>query len=184
MVFYHGSSVGGIDVLLPKISEHKEPYIYFSTNPVVASFYMVHIVERPFNWFPYGFNEKGIPIYTEYYHNATADVYGGRQGYLYECQNVLNTNNPTNISCAYACKDPVTVGNCVVFNDIYDRFKEFEKQGHLIIKKFESLSEKELAFAQRYLLNLIAENNLKSKPQNSLSLLIMRHFPQVWETVL
>ena len=184
MVLYHGSSVGGINVLLPNISEHKEPYIYFSTNSVVAAFYMVHVVERPFNWFPYGFNEKGVPVYTEYYPKAIEDVYSGKQGFLYECYNVSNINNPTNINCAYTCKDPVTVDNCIVFNDIYDKFMEFEKNGELIIEKFETLSEKELAFAHKYLQNLIIENNLKNKPDNSQSQLIIRHFPKVWEATL
>lgn len=60
-MYYHGSSTKGLKVLLPYKSEHKKSYIYFSSNPIVAAFYMVHKVKRPHNWFPYGFSQSGIP---------------------------------------------------------------------------------------------------------------------------
>ena len=77
MILYHGSSVPNLKELEPYISEHKKPYIYFSNNMAVAALYTVHKIERPYNWFPYGFNDNGVPIYTEYYPNALADVYSG-----------------------------------------------------------------------------------------------------------
>lgn len=41
MILYHGSSVGGITELKPYLSEHKKPYVYLASNPVVALLYAV-----------------------------------------------------------------------------------------------------------------------------------------------
>lgn len=182
MVLYHGTSMANLETLKPHISDHKEPYVYFSTNPVVASFYMVHIVDRPYNWFPYGFSKDGIPEYTEYYHNATADVYGNKTGYLYECNDVINTNNPTNINCAYTCKEAVSIDNCIVFDNIYKQFLEWEQQGKLVIRKYEMLSEKAMEFIRNYFRELIIKDNLKNKPHISQSVFIMKNFPDIWSS--
>lgn len=179
-MYYHGSSIKGLEVISPHLSEHKQPYIYFASNPVVASFYMVHIVERPYNWFTYGFNQSGIPVYTEYYPNAMADVYSGKTGYLYECSNVDSIENPTNINCAYVCKEPVSIDKCIEFKDIYENFLEYEEQGKLIIQRYETLSQKMLSFINMAVQSEIKENRLKSRPYLSYSLFLKSHFPDVW----
>jgi hypothetical protein len=178
---YHGSSIKGLKKLSPHLSEHKQPYIYFTTNPVVATFYMVHIVERPYNWFPYGFTQSGIPIYTEYYSNAMADVYSGKAGYLYECNKVDNIQNPTTISCAYVCETSVLIDKCTEIGDVYDAFLEYEKQGELIIQRYETLSQKMLETINLMVQSEIKENNLKSNPNLSYSLFLKKHFLDIWD---
>lgn len=168
-------------MLLPHLSAHKQPYIYFATNPVVAAFYMVNIVERPYYWFTYVFSQSGIPIYTEYYPNAMADVYSGKTGYLYECSNVCNIQNPTNINCAYVCEEPVSIDKCTEFKDIYENFLEYEKQGKLIIQRYETLSSKMLSFINTTVQSEIKENNLKDKPDLSYSVFLKNHFPSIWD---
>lgn len=161
-MYYHGSSIKDLKTLLPCLSEHKQPYIYFATNPVVAAFYMVHIVERPYNWFTYGFSKSGIPVYTEYYPNALADVYSGKSGYLYECSKIDDIQNPTNINCVYTSENPVLIDKCTVFKDIYENLLEYEKHGKLIIQRYETLSSKMLAFINEVVQSEITDNNLKS----------------------
>lgn len=169
-------------MLLPHLSEHKQPYIYFATNPVVAAFYMVHIVERPYNWFTYGFSQSGIPIYTEYYPNAMADVYSGKTGYLYQCNEVNNIQNPTNINCAYVCEKPIIINKCTEYKDIYENFLEYGKQGKLIIQRYETLSKKMLSFINVQVQSEIKENNLKNNPDLSYSLFLRTHFPDIWDS--
>jgi hypothetical protein len=182
-LFYHGSSVKGLERLSPHLSEHNQPYIYFATNPVVASFYMVHIVERPYNWFTYGFSQSGIPVYTEYYANAMADVYGGKAGYLYECIKVDNIENPTDINCAYVCKENVPIDKCIEVIDIYENFLDYEKQGKLIIQRYETLSQKMLSFINVAVQSEIKENRLKNRPDLGYSLFLKSRFPNIWESV-
>lgn len=97
MAFYHGSPIGGLDELKPFLSEHGKPYIYFSSNPIVALLYAVKPVPKPFSFYPYGFDKNGAVVYSEYFENAFFHLYGGKVGYLYECTHLENTDNPTNI---------------------------------------------------------------------------------------
>lgn len=58
MKYYHGSNKANLNHLKPFVSEHEKAYVYFSTNPVLAALYCVHVLERPLNWFPYGLMER------------------------------------------------------------------------------------------------------------------------------
>lgn len=144
---------------------------------------MVHIVDRPYNWFPYGFSKSGVPMYTEYYPNAIADVYSGKTGYLYECSKIEGVQNPTKINCVYVCQKPALIDKCIEFKDIYERLLEYERQGEPIIQKYETLGPKMLSFISETVKNEIIKNNLKNKPDLSYSLFLRKHFPEVWDNI-
>ena len=182
VIFYHGSSVKGLTMLKPFVSEHKQPYIYFSTNPVVALLYTVRPVEKPFNWYPYGFDSDGTVVYSEYYPGAFSDVYKGKSGYLYECDDIENTENPTNINSAFTCNEPVEIDRMSEIDDIYDEFMKYKSQGLFKIKCFDDISSKELSFVRDYLSNLIIKHDLHSKPDLDISRMIQDHFKDIWET--
>lgn len=69
MILYHGSSVSGITELKPCLSEHKKPYVYLASNPVVALLYTVKPVPKPFSFYPYGFNGE-----KEYKENGLFEI--------------------------------------------------------------------------------------------------------------
>jgi hypothetical protein len=76
MIYYHGSPVGDLIELKPNVSNHKEAFVYFSSNRIVAMFYTVWN-----NWYPYGFSKiDKSPIYFEYYPNGFMDIYSGKSG--------------------------------------------------------------------------------------------------------
>lgn len=95
MIFYHGSSVKGLKELKPFLSEHGKPYIYFATNSLIALLYAVKPVPKPFSFYPYGFDKNGNVVYSEYYENAFYDLYKGKTGYLYECDDLKETDTKT-----------------------------------------------------------------------------------------
>ncbi len=48
------------------------------------AFYLCNAVERPYYWFPYGFeNDSDISVYHELYPNALREVSEGVNGYIY-----------------------------------------------------------------------------------------------------
>lgn len=66
MTLYHGSNIAGIEILKPNQADHDRSYVYMTTIDVVAAFYLCNAVERPYYWFPYGFeNNSNVPIYHE-----------------------------------------------------------------------------------------------------------------------
>lgn len=133
MILYHGSNIGNIKVLKPNQADHDRPYVYMSTMDVVAAFYLCNAVERPYYWFPYGFESgSNIPVYHELYPNALKEVSEGVSGYIYE---VLAEENQVilfkNIPCVRLATEPVKVTNCVRVENAYDLFKDYVKQGKM-----------------------------------------------------
>lgn len=51
MILYHGSPIGDVTELKPFLSEHKDAYVYFASNPVVALLYTVKPVPKPFSFY-------------------------------------------------------------------------------------------------------------------------------------
>lgn len=180
MKLYHGSSVGGLRELTPQLSEHGKPYIYFSSNPIVALLYAVKPVPKPFSYYPYGFEGETV-VYSEYWKSAFEDIYKGKSGFLYECE-VENAFNPTQINCAYVCEQPIKVINCIEIEDIYHKLIEYKQSGDFKIKEFNTISNAELNFVYDDFKNTIEKYNLKSKPDNEMSVFIRKHFPDIWRT--
>lgn len=92
MILYHGSNTANIKILKPNQADHDRPYVYMTTMDVVAAFYLCNAVERPYYWFPYGFesgNDQVIPF--------------------------------KNIPCARLATEPIEVTNCIRVENACDR---------------------------------------------------------------
>ncbi len=180
MDFYHGSSVGGLTLLLPCLSEHGRAYVYFADNPVVAAFYTVRAVEAPYNWFPYGFAENGLPCYTEYYANALSDIYAGKSGYLYRCTRTPAMAPLPGIRGAYVSGEPSWVSEPLNIGDMAVWFYEREQEGLLRIERFETLTEKQRRAGEQLIAEEIARYGLRARPDASYSRFLAARFPSVW----
>lgn len=179
MILYHGFPIGGIAELKPIVSEHKKPYVYLASNPVVALLYTVKPVPKPFSFYPYGFNGEKV-IYSEYYENCFEDIYKGQKGFLYECENVKNAENPTAINCAYTCRTSIKISNCIKIDDVFEKFMEYKENGLFEIKPFHSVSNKELNYVYDDLRKTINGYCLRNHPDNPMSIFLMMHFPKIW----
>ena len=182
MTLYHGSPIGGLNELQPFLSEHGKPYIYFASNPLVALLYAVKPVPKPFTFYPYGFDENDNIIYSEYYENAFYDLYKGKAGYLYECDNLKNIDTPTQINCAYTSTEPIRVDRVTMIPDLYIFYKEQEEKGLFRIKAKRDISDKEMNFVFDELRKDIEKNGLKYYRQHAMSVFIQKHFPTIWES--
>lgn len=181
MTFYHGSPIGGLNELQPFLSEHGKPYIYFATNPLVALLYAVKPVPKPYSFYPYGFDKNGNVIYSEYYENAFYDLYNGKVGYLYECDNLKNIDTPTQINCAYTSTESIKVDRVTMIPDLYVFYKEQEEKGLFRVKAKKDISDKEIKFVFDELRKDIEKSDLEHYPQHAMSVFIQKHFPTIWE---
>jgi len=179
--YFHGSNVPNLTVLRPQVSEHGMPLVYLTTNPVIAALYTVHPVEKPYSWYPYGFSGT-TPVYTEYYPDALRDIYGGKMGYIYHsrCEVELSLDNPTAIGCALVSRKPILVDGYTAVTDVYESLLEYERAGKLIVRRYETLSEKQKAFAEKMLLEEIQKHKLKEKDCDY-SRFLQARFAEVWE---
>lgn len=183
MILYHGSNTGNIQVLQPRQADHDRPYIYMSTLEVVAAFYLCNRVERPYYWFPYGFDkETGVPVYHELYPDALKEVSDGVSGYIYIVETDENSVLPfKNIPVARLGTQPMPVKDVIRVDNAYDLFMDYVAQGKMKIGHYEDKTEKQLANWHNMILSYIKEKDMIKTPDCSYAMYIKKKFPQVWE---
>ncbi len=176
-MLYHGSPIGGLDILLPELSEHRTPLVYFATDPLVALLYAVKPVPKPFSYYPYGFDENGHVVYSECFEDAFRILYQGQQGYLYECEKTTDMTQPTHIACAYVSSKPVKVRHVTFIPDLYEYYMQQSDKGMFSIRRFEDVPQATYAYIIRTLRREIAPYNLQDYPE--MQQFLQRHFPLV-----
>ena len=125
MVLYHGSNITGLTQLKPMQADHDRPYVYLTTIETVAALYLCNAVEKPYYWFPYGFDDNGVTVYHELYPNAFYEVSAGINGCIY----IVRANEGQyipfkNIPCARLGTEPLDVADCIDVPDAYDFMQE------------------------------------------------------------
>lgn len=183
MKLYHGSNIGDIKMLEPRQADHDRPYVYMTTLEVVSAFYLCNAVEKPYYWFPYGFEkDSNIPIYHELYPNALREVSEGVSGCIYEVEAEENQVIPfKNIPCARLATQPIQVFNCRRIENAYDLFMEYIEQGKMRLGRFEDKTEQQLKWWYASLVEYLKEKDMIQIPNCSYALFIKEKFPQVWE---
>ena len=183
MILYHGSNTGNIKVLKPNQADHDRPYVYMTTMDVVAAFYLCNAVERPYYWFPYGFEGgSDIPVYHELYPNALREVSEGVSGYIYKVLAEENQVIPfKNIPCARLATEPVEVSEFLRVENAYALFMEYVKQGKMKVGRFEDKSEKQLDWWYSCCIEYLKEKHMIETPDCSYASFIKSKLPGVWE---
>lgn len=182
MILYHGSNTPYIEILEPRQADHDRPYIYMTTIDVVSAFYICNAVERPYYWFPYGFNKGGFPVYHELYPNALKEVSEGKKGYLYTVDANENQIIPfKNIPCARLGTEPLKVVDCVEISDAYEYFMHCVEQGKLEISRYEDKSKQSLDNWYNMIYDYINEKDMVNIPDCSYAKFVQSKFPFIWE---
>lgn len=183
MVLYHGSNIANIKVLRPNQADHDRPYVYMTTIDVVAAFYLCNAVERPYYWFPYGFEGgSNIPVYHELYPNALKEVSEGVSGYIYEVIAKENQIIPfKNIPCARLATEPIEVMKCTKVENAYALFMEYVKQGKMKVSHFEDKTEQQLEWWYSCCVEYLEGTHMIETPECSYASFIKEKLPQVWE---
>lgn len=187
MKLFHGSNTSGIRMLEPRLADHDRPYIYLTAIDVVAAFYLCNAVEKPWYWFPYGFENGNpkVPVYHELYPNALEEVSGGVRGCIYQVEASESQIIPfPNIPCARLGIEPLEVAGCQEVPDAFELFQRYKEQGKLKIGRFEDKSQKELNRWYDMLISYLEEKKMSQIPDCSYAKFIRSKFPFVWERYL
>lgn len=197
-MLYHGSRTEGLNIIEPRISDHGQAFVYATENLIVAAIYLCNAVEKPYNWFPYGFNKDDIPVYNEYYPNAFEEVAKGVSGFLYEIKTLtMETENHSNnelpqaihfsrIKGCYVFKSVVKTTGRTVVPDTYDFLMDAMRNGQFLISRYEDRTQKQLSWLHNTLLQEMKnmpQNLLKSEkgtPEYIYSEFVKKNFPKVW----
>ncbi len=180
-MYYHASPVGGITRLEPRISNHGVPLVYFSRKRENVLVYLSNAVEKycretgfahtgPYSkWGPYGFNKDGIQLLGEYYPNALIDTYKGVSGYIYRAETVADSGFAVGIPDAVTSSEPVNISAVEFVPDAYEAILRAEREGLLILERYEDISEKMRAWIGK---------TIQSEYENSKEHPDYRHFLQ------
>ena len=178
MKIYHGTNIGGIEVLEPRKSLHEKAYVYFSTDIVVATLYTAGAVEKPHYWYPYGFDKEGRVKYDEIYPAALKDVYDNKVGFVYECEADEDLlENPTNIHCARLSALPVKVTGCIKIDNIYEQFLEYIDEGKFVLVEHEKVSDGTMSFYRKSIIDSLK----KYETGCDYARFIKEKMPDIWQ---
>ena len=142
MNLYHGSSVGGIDVLLPFSSNHDKKYVYLTHLEELAVIYAHNPLTRPNGFFSYWLKEGSLH-YDEYFPDQLRILYSGQAGYVYTCRESLPSLEK--MDWVYISEQPVNVQNVRFIPDLYQEILRLEDQRRIQIHRYQEHSPKRLA---------------------------------------
>lgn len=182
MKLYHGSNTDGIQVLEPRLADHGRPYLYLTTLQEVAGIYLTDGGERPCYWFPYGYTEDGRAVYHELWPGGLRETAEGRSGWIYEVEaeegNLLPlSGNPK----ARLSADPLPVTGAEYVPDAYVWLLEAERQGRMVLRRYEQFSPEQLAWWYKSILAEAKKKCALAVPEQPFARLVREKFPQVWE---
>ena len=183
MRLYHGSNILGLDVLKPRVADHERPYVYMTTIDTVAALYLCNAVEKPYYWFPYGFDKTdNVPVYHELYTNAFREVSEGVSGCIY----VVDANDDQyipfkNIPCARLGIVPLEVKDRIVIDDAYEFLQDYVKQGKLKVSRYEDKTSAQLTYWYKMIADYMREKNMLETPDCSYARFVRAKIPVAWE---
>lgn len=155
-MYYHATNVAGIEKLVPNVSSHLKPLVYFTTKRENSLVYLTNAVEKYckeigyqhsgqyYKWNSYGFNEDGILVLQEYWPDAIRDTYAGMSGYVYSVSNISTVEPIKGIPFGVTCSTPVQIEECEYIPDAYDALQEAAKRGLIGIRKYQENSAQKL----------------------------------------
>ena len=138
MILYHGSKTANIDTLRPFLSNHEKPYVYLTHSKVLATAYAHNPLTRPNGFFSYWWSKDGTLCYDEYFPNQLETIYAGQTGYVYEC--VGDYPQLDKMPWVYLSGESVPVIRCTRIPDIYQELLEYERQGLLKVRRWDTVS--------------------------------------------
>ena len=186
MQLYHGSNTTGLTRLMPKQADHDRPYVYLTTIEQVAAFYLCNAVERPYYWFPYGFeNGSDIPVYHELYPDALRQVSEGVKGCIY----IVNAGEDEyipfrNIPCARLSTVPFDVVDCIVVPNAYELLLEYIRKGTLKVSRFEDKTSEQLERWYSMVADYMKEKDMINIPECSYARFVKEKLPRAWDIYL
>ncbi len=164
-MYYHSSSVKGLKVLKPHISNHCKSLVYFSSKRENILVYLSNAVEKHIRdkynrslnkyekWASYGITDDGLVRIEEYYPNAMLETFKGVSGYIYSVNDLTDAKPLRGIKDVYVTQDEVEIDGCEYINDAYEELLKAEQEGKIVIERFETITDKKREWIEKSILN-------------------------------
>ena len=176
---YHGSPIGEIDTLEPRESNHGKKYVYTTDNFALAVLYSYNPIERPGGFYTYRFDKDNNLIYDEYFPNQLEKMYKGHEGYVYEVSKTQYFQPMEKMSWIYVSTRKTKVLSPTHIPDIYEEILKLEKQGQIVINRYENMTETEREKWRSIVIKDIEMKELKDDKDSSYAQFLHENFPDL-----
>ena len=176
MQAYHGTTKTGLTELIPfaKPGNNLEyACVYLTQSKTLAALY---IWDKPYMWLNFNHTKDGHLYYTESFPGALEEFYSARSGSIYTCEGSFVQDKNTRIQTAVISRESVPVMAEDFVPDALERILEYERQGLLEIRRYEALTEEELATEEK----MIAGAIRRTKAGTPMGQFIQEKFPALW----
>lgn len=188
-MYYHGTNLEGLEELRPSksnqgewiyLSDLRERVLLYCANPIqiyADRKYGKGKVKVGTRMAYFKINDDGKLSFREIYPNFFKDMYGGQVGYIYTFENVENLQN-LGIEHVFGSAQPIKTQNVEVIDDLYQEFLKLDKEGKIVLEKYDNYTEEEKQkLNERYL-------DYYKKSQNQYSKEFwFDHFPYIRENI-
>lgn len=182
MVLYHGSRTVGLKQLCPMQADHDRPYVYLTALKTVAALYLCNAVEKPYYWFPYGFDKDGVPVYHELYPDALREVSEGVSGCIYIVDAADGQTIPFGkLHHVRLGTEPLDVKETIDIPDAYVFLRERISNGGLRVSRYEDKTPEQLEWWYNTVAEELREKELYKEPDCSYARFVREKMPEVWE---
>lgn len=177
MTYYHCSPTGGLQVLEPRkpVVFDKPARVYLTTLLPMALMYAVRNYE-----YTYGYTGEGQIYLEEYFPGALELLYRGKSASLYLCD--PESTEKTRIPNEAISERAVPVLSETYIPDALEALLEQERQGTLVIYRYEQLNEKRLDWILRAEADVIRKADLLHTPGPRADY-YREHYPESWALV-
>ena len=177
MTYYHCSPTGGLQVLEPRkpVVFDKPARVYLTTLLPMALMYAVRNYE-----YTYGYTGEGQIYLEEYFPGALELLYRGKSASLYLCD--PESTEKTRIPNEAISERAVPVLSETYIPDALEALLEQERQGTLVIYRYEQLNAKRLDWILRAEADVIRKADLLHTPGPRADY-YREHYPESWALV-
>ena len=170
--FYHGSVIGGLDVILANATSHVDgsSVAYFTTDRVYA---LVCCRSRQENFVTMG-PRDGIQHYFERFPDQLKVLYDGKEGFLYQPVSTVTLTNTK----GHTWESPVNVPVILVEHipNVYPEILREEAAGNVIVHRYAEIDPAEQKLHANYI-----RDDLDDPLSTEYREFLIQHFSSLWD---
>lgn len=170
---YHGSVIGGLDVIWANAISHVDgsKVAYFTTDRVYA---LVCCRKQSENFVTMGPDRTGKQHYFERFPDQLKVLYEGKEGFLYQPIAVNHMANTKDHTWENPFDVPVILKEHI--SNVYDEILREEDAGNVIIHRYSEIDPAE----QKMHANLIRDH-IRDNPNAEDTDFLRKHFSSLWD---
>lgn len=137
-MLYHASNISGLKTLQPHTSTHQKPYVYAIENMTTCLLFGAKHDDFDFM---ISSDENKHPIVYECYPDSFKKVFEKKSCSVYEVSDDGFKQGMTSWDAELVNENEVSVINEIVVTDLYDKLREEELSGCLIVHRYQFSDE-------------------------------------------